>query len=106
MKEPVKYRVLDVDSTDYGGNTMLLNCDSILYSTSYKKGQDSNLFEWDESLIKTTLNDVFINESYSTGEQIAIAKSYKADCSSTDKRQFTYFGAAVFPRLQEKNCSF
>ena len=35
--EPVKYRVLDASTTEFGGTTMLLDCDSILYETEFHK---------------------------------------------------------------------
>ena len=32
---PVKYRVLDASTTKFGGTTMLLDCDSILYAQMF-----------------------------------------------------------------------
>ena len=87
--KPVKYRVLDNNTTIYGGTTMLLDCDSIL--TVYKFDNDgnandgyTNANEWAGSDARTYLNGGFCNYLFSTVEADAIAESTKDVCSEND----------------------
>ena len=87
--EPVKYRVLDSETSVFGGTTMLLDCDSILWAGTNGDNQssafddDSNV--WANSNIKTYLNGTFLTSNFSTAEQNAIASSTKsAAYSGTD----------------------
>ncbi|MCI6126978.1 MAG: DUF6273 domain-containing protein [Enterocloster clostridioformis] len=89
---PVKYRVLDRTTTDFGGTTMLLDCDSILWkgdNPSSKFDDSSNV--WSSSYIKKYLNSEspyestgFLSGSFTNLEQTAIAASSKASPSTTD----------------------
>lgn len=84
----VKYRVLDSNSTDFGGNTMLLDCDSVLWDDTNSDGQ-SNAFDaesniWADSDIRAYLNGTFLSNCFSVQEQQAIAASFKREPSSTD----------------------
>ncbi len=88
---PVKYRVLDKDSTDFGGTTMLLDCDTVLWTGSDPSSVfDPNSNDWATSDIKRYLNSEassadtydystigFLTTSFSTTEQNAIAESSK-----------------------------
>ena len=79
--DPVKYRVLDASTTDYSADgmtqTMLLDCDSILYYTPFDGGEPySNV--WKDSPIYKSLNgDGFLNKEgvFTTAEKNAIAAS-------------------------------
>ncbi len=74
--EPVKYRVLDSNTTVYGGTTMLLDCDSVLWAGSDPSSafdEDSNV--WADSDIRTYLNGTFLTDNFSAAEQNAIAES-------------------------------
>ncbi len=85
--EPVKYRVLDASTTGYSAdgttNTMLLDCDSILYyqrfdsdGTANEDGKKAN--DWSISDVKKSLNgDGFLNKEgvFTTAEKNAIAAS-------------------------------
>ena len=66
---PVKYRVLDKDSTDFGGTTILLDCDAVIWDRTSSSGQnsrfDSSSKVWAESELKYYLNSE--NEYSSTG---------------------------------------
>ncbi|MGN0153638.1 MAG: DUF6273 domain-containing protein, partial [Lachnospiraceae bacterium] len=89
--EPVKYRVLDASTTDYSaedteGNkaeTMLLDCDSILYDTPFDADGTANegyekANDWAGSDVKSSLNgDGFLNKEgvFTTAEKNAIAAS-------------------------------
>ncbi|MBO7515906.1 MAG: hypothetical protein J6T47_09820, partial [Lachnospiraceae bacterium] len=59
--EPVKYRVLSPKTTEYGGTSMFLDCDSILYQAVYDEdckpndGQ-TNPNEWEGSDLQYSLN--------------------------------------------------
>lgn len=81
--EPVKYRVLDASTTKFGGTTMFLDCDSILYYTPFdndkianEDGKNAN--DWSISDVKNSLNgDGFLNKAgvFTTAEKNAIAAS-------------------------------
>ena len=75
---PVKYRVLDENTTVFGDTTMLLDCDSILWVGSAPSSafdDDSNV--WANSNIRTYLNGTFLTGNFSTAEQNAIVESTK-----------------------------
>ena len=77
--EPVKYRVLDSSTSVFGGTTMLLDCDSILWTGMF----DSSSNVWSDSYIRNYLNG-FMTTAFSTLEQNAIAESTKSEPGSTD----------------------
>ena len=71
---PMKYRVLTNSTTRYGGKTMLLDCDSVLYTARFD--EDNN--EWANSELKTVLNgDSFLNDRdvFTDAEKAAIVES-------------------------------
>ena len=82
---PVKYRVLDSETSVFGGTTMLLDCDSVLWAGSDPSSAfdaDSNV--WADSDIRTYLNGTFLANNFSTLEQNAIASSTKSAADSND----------------------
>lgn len=82
---PVKYRVLDNNTSVFGGTTMLLDCDSILWAGSDPSSafdDDSN--DWANSNIRTYLNKTFLTSNFSPAEHSAIAGSTKSAKDSTD----------------------
>ena len=89
--EPVKYRVLDASTTKFGGTTMFLDCDSILYYQKFdndtaanEDGKKAN--DWLISDIKKNLNgDGFLNKAgvFTTAEKNAIAASNVASHALT-----------------------
>ncbi len=91
---PVKYRVLDSNTTVFGGTTMLLDCDSILWAGTNSDGQSSAFDDssnvWADSEIRTYLNGTFLTTAFSTAEQNAIASSTKSDADSTDGNGWEY----------------
>ena len=80
---PVKYRVLSKKTTDFGGSTMLLDCDSILEQMSFDSDAQTNQGaekenEWALSDIRAWLNgSSFLGSTsvFSTVEKEAIVKS-------------------------------
>ncbi|MBO7515662.1 MAG: hypothetical protein J6T47_08580, partial [Lachnospiraceae bacterium] len=73
--EPVKYRVLNSNTTKYGGNTLFLDCDSILYEAAFA----STTNDWANSALKEGLNgNKFLTKSYgfTPSERAAIVNSY------------------------------
>ena len=95
----VKYRVLDVQTTDFSGNTMLLDCDSILESMQmdatfdyyrYRNDQtyrNSYAYSWTNSTIYNWLNgnDFYGNAGvFTAAEKAAIAASTKTGGSNND----------------------
>ena len=85
---PVKYRVLDSNTTVFDGTTMLLDCDSILWAGTNNDNQssafDSNSKVWADSDIRTYLNGTFLTGNFTTLEQKAIASSTKSAADSSD----------------------
>ena len=75
---PVKYRVLDSETTVFGGRTMLLDCDRVLEEGRF--GDDTNDItnDWANSDIRTYLNGTFLQDNFSTTEKSAIASSTKS----------------------------
>ena len=80
----VKYRVLSKSTSDFGGSTMLLDCDS----TIVKKRFDDNSNNWSDSEICTWLNGEtavhFYCDSFTAQEKAAIVTSTKDNKSSSD----------------------
>ncbi|MFW5676333.1 MAG: YDG domain-containing protein, partial [Acetivibrio ethanolgignens] len=81
--EPVKYRVLDNSTSDFGGTTMLLDCDNILYPVAFDK-YDGGTNLWGTCQLRSELNSTFLENSFSKTEQSAIAESRKANPGSQD----------------------
>lgn len=86
--EPMKYRVLSRRSTDFGGTTMLLDCDSILWEGTNGDGQSSRFDDdsnvWADSELRAYLNGTFLTKYYTTAEQNAIAASVKSSARVSD----------------------
>ncbi len=83
--DPVKYRVLSKSTGDFGGTTMLLDCDSILWYGNDPNnwyGETTNV--WAQSKIKTYLNSTFVYNHFSIIEQNAMARSIKPTPANTD----------------------
>lgn len=79
----VKYRVLAPSTDVYGGNTMLLDCDTTLYNAIFHIS--SNI--WATSSLKNGLNgNDFLNKKgvFTEIEKNSIAESTKSEKSSTD----------------------
>ncbi|MBO4927113.1 MAG: hypothetical protein J5379_02550 [Clostridiales bacterium] len=75
---PIIFRVLDPETTIFGGRTMFLDCNNILYKSTFSKtGTDEdNLNDWSYSKIREELNDTaFLSEVFTPMEQNAIWQS-------------------------------
>lgn len=96
---PVKYRVLDKNSIDFGSAdrpTMLLDCDTGLWEIKNHlyignpNPEDihnpiwMNSSDWNESELKSVLNGDFLLNNFTSLEQSAIAASVKAEPSASD----------------------
>ena len=92
---PVKYRVLDSDTTTFSYDdttkTMLLDCDSLLFESKF----DDSSNEWATSYLKRYLNsekgegydyssEGFLTTAFTSSEQNAIASSSKSTPHSSD----------------------
>ena len=80
---PMKYRVLANRTSNFGGTTMLLDCDNILYQVGFDK-YDGGTNVWDTCQLKSELNNTFLNSNFSEMEQSAIAESRKKFLSPQD----------------------
>ncbi len=72
---PILFRVLDPRTTDFGGTTMLLDCDSILYDRAFNEytiASPCNV--WRDSRLRDELNGSFL-DSFTDGEKAAIHES-------------------------------
>ena len=91
---PVKYRVLDKASAAFGGNTLLLDCDSILFNKAFDSGNSN---KWGTSSLKAELNGsgFYSKEGvFSAAERAAIAASTKSQANGTDGSGTNYHGFA------------
>ena len=77
--QPVKYRVLDPNTSVFGGTTMLLDCDTTLFADAFRDdGQANNAYIWTESDLYKVLNtndDAFLKTSFTNAEAASIAES-------------------------------
>jgi len=79
--QPVKYRVLAHSTSRFGGNTMFLDCDTVLFDHKFRndyEAADAN--QWSASDVRTKLNnaedaDSFLNKGFNAVERAAIAES-------------------------------
>ena len=82
---PVKYRVLANKTSDFGGTTMLLDCDNLLY-TSQMYGANAPV-AWTNTIVYSSLNgDDFLNKAgvFTNLEKASIAESRKERKSASD----------------------
>ena len=76
----IKFRVLAKDSTTYSsGKTLFLDCDSTLFTHIFDVGTKS----WQDSELRSYLNDTFIRVSFTDIEKNALASSYASSHSLT-----------------------
>ena len=82
---PVKYRVLDKAATEFGGNTMLLDCDSTLKNMAHDS-ESPYEYSWGSSEVRAWLNGAeFFGDAedpqgaFTKAERSAIASSTKAE---------------------------
>jgi len=81
--EPVRYRVLDREATEFGGNTLFLDCDAKLYEAFFDRDRTPNpgaqkANEWAYSDVKMGLiGDAFLEKDgcFTGPEKKAIAES-------------------------------
>ena len=72
--EPIRFRVLSPLTTVYGGRTMFLDSDKILFNDVFdSESHDSNI--WKDSQIKRKLNVTFFNSSFTPWERLAVTVS-------------------------------
>ncbi|MBO4927853.1 MAG: hypothetical protein J5379_06360 [Clostridiales bacterium] len=82
--EPIRYRVLDPNTTRFGSETMFLDCDTVLYYDLFDADYRANtgasaVNQWEFSDVKNGLNgEKFLNREngFSEPEKKAIASSY------------------------------
>ena len=84
--EPVRYRVLAPKTTIFGGTTMFLDCDNVLFSSKMTSlsFDDNNI--WGSSMLRTSLNgDGFLTKAgvFTEIERNAVATSTKASHALT-----------------------
>ena len=70
--EPIRFRVLNKDSNEFGGRTLFLDSDKLLYQEEFDNDY-SNV--WANSSLREYLNNTFFNDSFSKAEQNAVFAS-------------------------------
>ena len=70
--EPIRFRVLNKDSIEFGGRTLFLDSDKLLYQEEFDNDY-SNV--WANSSLREYLNNTFFNDSFSKAEQNAVFAS-------------------------------
>ncbi|MBR2749888.1 MAG: hypothetical protein IKD90_02000 [Clostridiales bacterium] len=71
--EQILFRVLDPETTDYGGKTMFLDSDRILYHDYFVNS--APIKAWSDSDLRADLNDGFLTTAFTEQEQAAIFES-------------------------------
>ena len=92
--KPVKYRVLTTRSSDFGGNTMLLDCNYVLLKREFDEG---NSIVWETSSLRAFLNGTgfYSNQDvFTAAEKSAIAASTKNQKNGNDGSGAYYLGFA------------
>jgi len=70
-KSGLKFRVLSPKTSDYGGTTMLLESDNVLFKRSF----DDNSNVWDKSELKIYMNNNYIHQIFMKAEENAVFSS-------------------------------
>ncbi|MCR4704128.1 MAG: hypothetical protein K5665_10755 [Saccharofermentans sp.] len=68
---PIRFRVLDTETTEYGGRTMFLDSTWCLFNDQFDPGGEA----WNECYLNERLNGEFLRSSFTQQEQNAIALS-------------------------------
>ena len=102
-KEPIIFRVLDKNTTDFGETTMFLDCNNVLYMAAFNENASDPQNMWESSTLRNELNVKFLNESFSEAEQNAICKSYdpnhgnwQVDDYQVEYEKLSYTGDKIF----------
>ena len=87
--EPMKYRVLDNCAKEFNASvdTILLDCDSILWSSTNEDGQDNRFGDtniWSQCSLRDYLNGTFLTNYFTDREQKEIVESTKSEPSAKD----------------------
>ncbi len=95
---PLKFRALDKDCRDFGGRTMLLDCDTVLYQSMFDV---NNKKVWANSVVRAELNgSKFLNNSsvFTDLERDCIFPSTKSKETENDG---AHWNEAAFAKLDK-----
>ncbi|MBP5493082.1 MAG: DUF4214 domain-containing protein [Clostridiales bacterium] len=98
--QPMKYRVLAPSTTAFGGSTMFLDSDTVLYD-GYFDTSSSYSNQWAGSSLQSSLNGTFYTDSFTKSEQAAIATS-KVDSHALPTGSFEAFVCGNSVALNDK----
>lgn len=84
--DPIKFRVLNPQESGYGRKTILLDCDTVLFSEE-QFGKDS---DWEKSVIRGKLNGEFLNSAFSPIEQQSISNSIRTEFPANTTSDYNY----------------
>ena len=72
-KEPIRFRVLDDSSDRFGGETLFLDSDNVLFEHVFDDAPYSKI--WEECSLRKYLNNQFYNDSFTDTEKSAVWSS-------------------------------
>lgn len=99
--EPVRFRVLSPLTTVYGGRTMLLDSDKILFNDVFDTETNSSNV-WSNSQLKRKLNVTFFNSSFTPWERLAVSVSKVPGGKVYDKGSFSEYMYGTTTALDDK----
>ena len=105
---PILYRVLDKRSSDFGGFTMLLDCDKCLFDCRFDKNIMGSS-DWSVSELRSTLNgDSFLNDPsvFTAIERNAIHASNKEQPTQRDGSPSYVYDPFEWPKVVDSNWEF
>lgn len=79
QSDPIKFNVLQINETHFGGNTMLLDCEGSVSTQAF----GTNI-RWADSSIRSWLNGGFLESRFTGPERSAIARSTKTEKADND----------------------
>lgn len=106
VREPMKYRVLDNCAKEFNASvdTVLLDCDSVLWTSTNEDGQDNRFSKgdtniWSQCPLREYLNDTFLKKYFTDREQKEIVESTKSEPSAKDASGYDIYNDLNFAPL-------
>ena len=78
--DPIMFNVLQINESHFGGNTLLLDCASVLEQKPFDENS-GHTNDWSKCTLKDWLNGDFLNDRFTDPETAAIAESNKKEAA-------------------------